>query len=247
MYKLGNIILTGATGGVGTEICKILYDNGANLLITSKNEEKLKTLTKKVKEKGGIGRISHLALDLKELDNIDKFVEKSIHLLDGRLDVIINNAGLAYHCDVNNIIRSELEETFNINALGPIYLTSCLLRFLYKSEKGKIINISSFLGSKGMKNTATYTASKHALNGFSKVLRLELANKGIPVTLIEPGAIETDFILRTHDNKTKKIFQQRKIKKLSPEVIADIVYNLLRYDNTICPEIIRITPTGQAI
>jgi len=244
---LGNIILTGATGGVGKEISKKLYANGANLLISSKNEHKLQMLAEELSKKEGKGKILPLASDLTKIHTIDQFVNDCLRLLDGKLDVLINNAGIAYHCKIDNIITSELEETFNINSIAPIILCSQFLKYLYDSDKGKIINISSFLGVKAMENTAAYTASKHALNGFSKVLRLEIANKGIPVTLIEPGAIETDFILRTYDNETKEKFQKRKIKKLSPELIADIVYKIIQYDNSICPEVFRIAPTEQAI
>ena len=95
--------------------------------------------------------------------------------------------------------------------------------------------------------TGAYTAAKHALNGFSKTLRLEEASRDIKVTLIEPGAIETDFILKTHDKEAKEAFSKRKLKKILPQTIANWVLKVIETEPSVCPEVIRITSVEQAI
>ncbi len=238
------VILTGAAGGVGREITKLLCQYGASIVITSKNQKALNDLRQSINYPA---QIFPIAYDFNNLSKIDNFIKKSLAYLDGEVDVLINNAGIGYHSKIENIVLSELEEVFRVNSLAPIILTSKLLSYLRNSKNAHVVNISSFLGEKAMKYTGAYTAAKHALNGFSQTLRLEEASNGVKVTLIEPGAIETGFMLNTHDEETKKIFAKRKLKKIPPQTIADWVLKVIKTENAVCPEVIRITPTEQVI
>ncbi|MEI6499280.1 MAG: SDR family oxidoreductase [bacterium] len=239
------ILLTGATGGVGKEIAKILCRTGATVVITGTNDKKLKTLAAEINASNGKGKIIPLAFDLTKLDEIEKFSIECLGLLGKKIDILINNAGIGYHSKIENINRKELEDVFKVNALAPILLTSALLPHIKKN--GKVINVSSYLGVKAIKNTATYTASKHALEGFSKVLRLECADRGISVTTIQPGSIETDFNARTHDSEMIELFATRKLTRIAPRVIAELILNVVKTDSNACIEIIRIMPTEQAV
>ena len=239
------IILTGASGGVGREIAKLLYARGATVLITGTDKSKLLKTAASIKKIKGRGRIMCLPFDLNKISQIKSFKEKIIQLFGGSFNVLINNAGIGYHGKVENIIPKELEEVFRVNALAPILLTSQLLPFI--GFQGKIINISSILGSKASKNTSVYTASKHALNGFSKVLRLETASRKISVIQIEPGSIETDFNLRTHDKEMKTFFANRKLERIPADVLAKIIVDAIEVNYPVCPELIRVMPTEQEI
>lgn len=241
-----NILLTGTSGGVGKEIVKILQTLPVKLLITSKSEKKLDAFTNEIKKERKL-QILSVPLDLANISNIEILVQKAHEFFGSKLDVLINNAGIAYHCQVENIQQEELIETFNLNTLSPILLTSRLLPLLKKSSNPKVVNISSVLGSKGIPYTATYTASKHALNGYSKVLRKELVKDNLKVVIIEPGAIESEFILRTHDEVPRNSFYKRKMEKLKPETIAAWVLKVIESDNNTCPELIRILPQHQII
>jgi len=239
------ILLTGATGGVGKETAKILYHSGAILVLTATNIERLNSLVKELGTMHGRGRLIPIAFNLTQLDRIDNFAHKCVDVLGGGIDILINNAGIGYHSKIENIEHAELEEVFRVNAMAPILLTSALLPHIKK--KGKVINISSYLGVKASKNTATYTASKHALEGFSKVLRLECAERGVGVTTIQPGAIETNFNVRTHDPEMKELFANRKLTRIVPQAIAELVSNVVEADTNTCIETIRIMPTEQAV
>lgn len=239
-----NIILTGATGGLGREILKILIKRRFNVVVSSRNEEDLMKLKNDL---NGDINVFPIAFDFNCLSKIDDFIEKASKFLEGKIDILINNAGIGYHSRIENIDLKELEEVFRVNSIGPIILTSRLLPMLRKSKNPHVINISSFLGEKVMNYTAAYAATKHAINGFSKSLRLEEASNNIKVTIIEPGAIDTNFIERTHDAEAKEKFQKRKIKRMTPDYIAEWIEKIIDSDPFICPEVIRIAPTEQVI
>ena len=190
----------------------------------------------------------------------EKLSGKAYRILDGTIAGLKLNLGTENAQDqkiqlstvdriaeIENIKQEELIETFNINTLSPILLTSRLLPLLKKSSNPKVVNISSILGSKGIPYTATYTASKHALNGYSKVLRKELVKDNLKVVIIEPGAIESEFILRTYDEVPRNSFNKRKMEKLKPETIAAWILKVIESDNNTCPELIRILPQHQII
>lgn len=247
MKKCKNIILTGATGGLGSEISKSLVDFGVNLLLVSKDAKKLQKLQELLLKRREIAFVKFIPVDFNNLGKVEESVDDIVKIFEGKIDVLINNAGIGYHSKITSIDLDELKEVFAVNTLSPIILTSKLFKNIAKSDFGHIINISSILGSRAMDRTATYTASKHALSGFAKVLRIEGAKHKIRVTTIEPGAIETSFIERTHDAETKKHFSKRKLIKIEPKIIADWVLKAIETDTSVCPEIIQIMPQNQVV
>lgn len=244
IFKDQNIILTGATGGVGTEVAKELYKAGANLLLISKSRDKLENLRKSLTcDEEKYNKVRYLAADFNNLKEVEQVVPKITQIFK-QINVLINNAGIGYHGKIATIDINEMEEVFNVNVLSPILLTSRLLPIL---KTGHIINLSSILGSRAMEFTAVYTASKHALTGFTKVLRKETAEQKICVTVIEPGAIDTTFIKRTHDHDACRHFSKRKLKKISAKEIAGWVIKIIDSDSSTSPELIRIMPQEQII
>lgn len=241
-----HVLLTGATGGVGEAIFKELSSRGARIFATSRTQTKLDAITEAVSISGN-AQIRTMAADLNSPAQIENVARAAVEWFEGRIDVLINNAGIGYHCPVSNICVEEVVEVMTVNVVAPIMVTTHSLPALRRSAAPKIINISSILGSKPMPLTATYTASKHALNGFSKVLRLEEASSKLSVTQIEPGAINTAFIERTHDPFAVKGFGERKLEKLSADEVARWVITVIESPPSSCPELIRIAPMGQAI
>ena len=247
MIKGKKIVLTGATGGVGSEIAKMLYEAGARLILVSKNENKLKQLQESLTGDESSEIVKYLAVDFNNLEQVKKSVYEIIKIFNSSIDVLINNAGIGYHGKIETIDADELKEVFAVNTIAPIIITSKLLPFVSRSDAGHIINISSILGSRSMARTAAYAASKHALTGFTKVLRLEASRQGVRVTAIEPGAIDTAFILRTHESEAKEYFSKRKLTKIPPKVIADWIIKIIESDPMACPEMIQIMPQDQII
>lgn len=114
------VILTGATGGVGREIAKLLCQNSANIVISSRRGRALKDLAQ---NRNGQCQVFPIAYDFNNLLGMDDFIKEALAFLDGKVDVLINNAGIGYHSRIENIVLSELEEVFRVNSLGPILLT----------------------------------------------------------------------------------------------------------------------------
>lgn len=216
-------------------------------MLISKNEAKLRKLQEYLTSGKEPEFVKYLALDFSDLEQVKKLAPEIIKIFDSSIDILINNAGIGYHGKIETIDTDELKEVFAVNTLAPIIITSKLLPFISQSDTGHIINVSSILGSRSMMRTAAYTASKHALTGFTKVLRLEAAQLGVRVTAIEPGAIETTFAQRTHESEAKEYFSKRKLTKIPPKVIAGWIVEVIKSDPTICPEMIQIMPQDQII
>lgn len=234
-----HVFLTGATGGVGNVLLRQMITEGFRLFATAKTSSRLDAVASGLPTE----RLKVVAADLADTRVLKPLVNEGVEWLEGRIDVLINNAGIAYHSAVADIRDAELTEVIAVNAVAPILITSHALPALRRSPAPKVINISSILGAKPLALTAAYTASKHALNGFSKVLRLEEADAGICVTTIEPGAIETEFIARTNDDAAIRQFRSVPRPKISAQEVARWVMASLSAPAGVCPELIRVTPT----
>ena len=180
-----NIIVTGASGGIGNSIIKKLNDVGANILATGTNLEKLETL------KENFENIKFLKFDISQSAKIEEFIENATKELGGSLDCIINNAGITKD---NLAIRMSLDEwqkVININLTSTFLMSKFAIKKMLKNKSGKIVNITSVVGHTGNLGQANYTASKAAIVAMSKSLAIEYAKKNININCISPGFIKT--------------------------------------------------------
>ncbi len=185
--KDNNIILTGATGGIGNSILDNLILAGANVLATGTNEEKLALIKKKYKN------VQTEKFDISNHSEIENFINKANDSLGGRIDVLINNAGITRD---NLSIRMKDEEwnkVIEINLTSTFLISKNVLKKMLKRKKGKIINITSVVGHTGNVGQANYTASKAGVVGMSKSLALEYGKKNININCISPGFISTEM------------------------------------------------------
>jgi 3-oxoacyl-[acyl-carrier protein] reductase len=176
-----NIIVTGATGGIGNSIVEKLSQNGANILATGTRMEKLEELKEK------FSNIKILKFDISQHDKIEEFIENATKELSGSLDCIVNNAGITKD---NLTIRMSLEEwskVININLTSTFLMCKYSIKKMLKNKSGKIINITSVVGHTGNVGQANYTASKAGIVAMSKSLAIEYAKKNINVNCISPG------------------------------------------------------------
>ena len=179
-----NIIVTGASGGIGSSIVKILSDNGANVLASGTKIEKLNELKK-------FSNIKILKFDISQNEKIEEFIENALLELGGNLDCVINNAGITQD---NLAIRMSLDEwkkVIDINLTSTFLLCKFSIKKMLKNKTGKIINISSVVGHTGNLGQANYTASKAGIVAMSKSLAIEYAKKNININCISPGFIKT--------------------------------------------------------
>ena len=183
--KNKNIIVTGASGGIGNSIVEKLYENGANVLATGTKIEKLEKLKKNFEN------IKILPFDISQHEKIEEFINNATEELGSSLDCIINNAGITKD---NLTIRMSLEEwtkVIDINLTSTFLMSKFSIKKMLKNKSGKIINITSVVGHTGNVGQANYTASKAGIVAMSKSLSIEYAKKNINVNCISPGFIST--------------------------------------------------------
>ena len=189
-----NIILTGATGGIGNSILENLILSGANVLATGTNEKKLILIKEKYKN------VHTAKFDISNHLEIENFINKANDILDGKIDVLINNAGITRD---NLSIRMKDEEwnkVIDINLTSTFLLSKYVVKKMLKSKKGKIVNITSIVGHTGNIGQANYTASKAGVVAMSKSLALEYGKKNINVNCISPGFISTEMTDKINDD-----------------------------------------------
>ena len=193
-----NIIVTGASGGIGNAIIKKLNETGANILASGTRIEKLEELKKKYE------KIKILKFDISQSEKIEEFIENANKELGGSLDGIINNAGITQD---NLAIRMSLEEwqkVININLTSTFLLSKFAIKKMLKNKSGKIVNITSVVGHTGNLGQANYTASKAGIVAMSKSLAIEYAKKNININCISPGFIKTAMTDKI-DEKFKEV------------------------------------------
>ena len=180
-----NIIVTGASGGIGNSIVNKLNKAGANILASGTRIEKLEELKKNFEN------IKILKFDISQSDKIAEFIENATNELGGSLDGLVNNAGITQD---NLAIRMSLEEwqkVININLTSTFLMSKFAIKKMLKNKSGKIVNITSVVGHTGNLGQANYTASKAAIVAMSKSLAIEYAKKNININCISPGFIKT--------------------------------------------------------
>ena len=193
-----NIIVTGASGGIGNSIIKKLNEAGANILASGTKIEKLEELKKNFKS------IKTLKFDISQSDKIEEFIENATNELGGSLDGLVNNAGITQD---NLAIRMSLDEwqkVININLTSTFLMSKFAIKKMLKNKSGKIVNITSVVGHTGNLGQANYTASKAGIVAMSKSLAIEYAKKNININCISPGFIKTAMTDKI-DEKFKEV------------------------------------------
>jgi len=216
--KENNIVVTGATGGIGNSIIEKLYNAGANVLATGTKNEKLEELKKK------FHNIKTLKFDISQTDNLENFVEDATKQLGGKLDCMVNNAGITQD---NLAIRMSIEEwkrVIDVNLTSTFLISKFAIKKMLKNKKGKIVNITSIVGHTGNLGQTNYTASKAGIIAMSKSLAIEYAKKNININCISPGFIKTAMTEKIDDKYKEVIISKIPSARLGePEDVANAV------------------------
>ncbi len=178
------ILITGASAGLGREAAILLAKQGHTVYAGARRVDRMADLA----DHG----ITAVEMDVTKSDDNEQAVNQVIEA-EGRIDVLINNAGFGLYGPVEEIPIDEARYQFEVNLFGLAHLTQLVLPHMRAQGSGRIVNISSMVGKVFTPMGAWYVATKHALEGWSDCLRLEAAPFGIQVVLIEPGAIHTEF------------------------------------------------------
>ena len=184
--KQKNIIITGASGGIGNSIVKKFYENGANILATGTKKEKLEDLKSKFKN------IKILSFDISQHNEIESFIEKVDKDLGG-IDILVNNAGINLDNLSIRLTEENWKKVLDLNLTSTFLMCKFTIKKMLKKKYGKIINITSIVGHTGNLGQANYSASKAGIVAFSKSMAIEYAKKNININCVSPGFIKTDM------------------------------------------------------
>lgn len=249
-----NILVTGSSSGFGFLIARTLLNDGHTVFATmrgldNKNADSAKKLQSQAAETNG--RLHLLDMDVTSSDSVNSAVQQAL-TQEGRIDVVINNAGYAVLGYAETVTEEQLQRQLDVNVVGVQRVTRAVLPAMRNAGRGLIVNISSVMGRLIIPFAGAYTASKYALEGLSESYRYELAGTGVDVTIIEPGGFGTNFLanldngadtdrlesygpLAEMPNKLWGPFSEQLTAEgaPNPQQVADAVLNLIK------------TPAGQ--
>ena len=182
------ILITGASRGIGRAIAENLVDH--KTIITGRKQADLQNLAKLIQDKGG--ETLPLVCDVTDENMVEECIKEATEHF-GKIDVLINNAGIGKFKRVDEFTSKEFHEVYNTNMLGTFLFTKYVTPAMIKQKKGQIINIASVAGLNGFKGGTAYASSKFAMVGFTESLREDLKEFGIAVTAVCPGSVFTEF------------------------------------------------------
>ena len=226
-----NIVITGASKGIGKAIAVKFASEKNNIFICSRNESELSATAREI-NKNGIGNVKYFAADLTDKESILKFSDWTLSQCES-VDVLVNNAGDFIPGSVYNEEEGTLEKMLNVNLLSAYHLTRALLPAMMKRKSGHIFNMSSIAALSAYANGGSYSISKFALMGFSKNLREEMKPFHIKVTTVYPGAVYTDS-WKSAGVKPNRIMEANDI--------ADMIYAASHLSQQACVEDIVLRP-----
>lgn len=240
------VLITGATSGFGRAIAYKFAQNGYDLVITGRRDERLNDIKTELERQYAV-KVTPLVFDVR--DRIQ--TQNALGNLKDQLqvvDILVNNAGLAAGLapiDEGNV--DDWDTMIDTNVKGLLYVTKQVLPFIKNSKAGHIINISSTAAKTVYKNGNVYCASKFAVEALTQSMRIDLLQYGIKVTSVDPGMAETEFsLVRFKGDKERADNVYKDFKPLSAEDVADVVYYTATLPPHVCINDVVITCLNQA-
>ena len=222
MLKGKNVIVTGATRGIGREIALTLAQNGANIAMNYRNlNSEVEDLINEIKSLG----VNALAIkcDVSITEEVDNFL-KEVKAHYNTIDILVNNAGITKDGLILRMKEEDFDDVLDVNLKGTFNTTKSVSSIMVRQKYGKIINISSVVGIAGNAGQCNYAASKAGVIGFSKSVARELASRNINVNVVAPGYINTDMTKNLPDKVKEEIIKSIPMKKIGdPKAVANLV------------------------
>ncbi len=215
------IVITGASSGIGLEMAKQLDAQGAVTVLTARSENRLKEAALALKGEHGV-----FVLDVASTEQVFDTMEQIVKRY-GKIDILINNAGFGVFERFIDAPLEHFEEMMEVNYMGTVRCTKAALPYMLQAGSGHIVNVASLAGKIGSAKATAYSATKHAVLGFTNCLRHELKGTGVFVTAINPGPIDTPFFLRADPSGT--YVKNVEWLMLKPETVAkEVVRAIVR-------------------
>lgn len=225
MLEGKNVIVTGASRGIGRAIALDLAAAGANVVVNCRSRVDLAAGVVEAVSRMGTGARAFVArADVSSEDGARGVVERCA-VEFGSVDALVNNAGVIHHQDIERLEADVLLETINVDLLACFYMARHAVgRMVEQGNGGAIVNVSSIIGMIGMRGATAYAAAKAGLNGFTACLAREVARHGIRVNGVAPGYVETELIADWPPEHFEKVLPRIPMRRFaSPEEVAEVV------------------------
>lgn len=240
------ILVTGATSGFGKAIAERFAENGFDVVITGRREDRLATIKEELEEQYGV-KVYSLVFDVRDKEEVTEAVNELRTKID-KVDILVNNAGLASGLGtIDEGSFDDWDTMIDTNVKGLLYVTKQVLPMLKNSSRGHIINIGSTAGKTVYKNGNVYCATKFAVDALNQTMRIDLLPHGIKVTAINPGMAETEFsLVRFKGDEKKAASVYDDLQPLMASDIADAAFYCATLPKHVCINDLTITCINQA-
>lgn len=228
------IVITGGGQGLGAAICHSLAADGATVIATDIKPENLAKIEEEIKGTGG--HIESYQMNVADVDNVTEVIDKIVDTF-GRIDAVINNAGIDYTLAVDEISNDQFQQVINVNLVGPFNVSKAVFSHFKLNGSGHIVNIASTASKRAWPNASAYHASKWGLLGLSHALHSEFRKDKIKVTAVVAGGMQTPFILERFPDTPMSVLQD-------PKNVADTVkFVLCMPEASVIPEVMVVPMT----
>jgi len=185
------VVITGASSGLGEASARLLSSRGASVVLGARRVDRIQSLANELIRRGG--NALAMSTDVTQCDQVKRLVDAGVQRF-GRIDVMINNAGLMPHSPLERLRIEDWDRMIDVNLKGVLYGIAAALPYMQQQKAGHIINVSSVAGHKVRPGSAVYAATKHAVLALSEGLRQEVKPYNIRTTVISPGAVATELV-----------------------------------------------------
>jgi NADP-dependent 3-hydroxy acid dehydrogenase YdfG len=237
------VAITGASSGLGEATARFLAEKGAKVFLGARREENLKRIVAEIGESGGSA--DYRQVDVAQREQVDRFVKASVDLF-GRIDVLVNNAGLMPLSPLAALKVQEWDRMIDVNIKGVLYGIAAALPFMQAQKDGHIINMSSVAGHVVFPAAAVYCGSKFAVRAISEGLRMEIG-PDIRTTIISPGAVKSELADTISDPETAKNVRELINVAIDADAVARAIAFAIEQPKDVDINEIVVRPTAQAL
>jgi NADP-dependent 3-hydroxy acid dehydrogenase YdfG len=242
-------LVTGASSGIGAATARALAAQGANLALAARRADRLEELSKAITNAGG--RTLVLDTDVTDSAQAEGAVERTVREL-GRLDIVINNAGVMLLGPIENAPLEEWERMVEVNALGVLYVAHAALPHLLKAAQDSprrvadMVNVSSVAGRIARRNSGVYNLTKFGIGAFSESLRQEVTGRHVRVSLVEPGAVSTELMSHVRAEVREQVAQRfANMERMEADDIAEVITFVVTRPRRVAINEVLVRPTEQ--
>jgi 3-oxoacyl-[acyl-carrier protein] reductase len=224
-------LVTGASRGIGRGIAEELGEHGASVVVNYRSSERAAhEVVDAIEDEGG--EAIAVQADVADRDDVEGMCEE-VHDAFGRVDVLVNNAGITIDKKFENMTREDWDRVMDVNLGGVFNCTYCLFDDVKRSEEGRLVNISSVVGQQGNYGQANYATTKSGLFGFTRTVALELASTGSTANCVSPGFVKTDMLETVPERVKEKILDRIPLNRFATvDDVAGIVRFLASEDSS---------------